>query len=839
MQEETMGRMRLFFGCAPEADCVGQMLHQAQERFHAGERVVCYYTRDPAPRLERRLRTLARVYYVSAADFKRRGVRVLVILDIAQFCKGSKLEALKAVMDAGVDIYAAVYLTQLSGMRERLAELDNVRGAQVPDELFDGADEVHFVEREARFTDTRAEAARLAFLRDAALRRMAERADRRMQHRHTGVDPFEHVLVCLSPAPSNTRVLRSAARMARALGARFTALYVETQMRMGRAARQRLTENIAYARQLGASVVNVYGADVPLQVAEYAKIARVTKILIGRSYSTSSRMNNTAHRLLEYAPDIEVYIIPDEHTAPRPLSLTVSVPKPQIHFADLAFAIGVLVLCTLIGIVMSRMHLSLMNIAAVYMLGVVAIAWRFSHPVLSVVWVIPAFLSLTSFFDVPYLRGGRISPEAASILIILTTAAFITGVVVDRSNRLAGAAAKNAYNTGVLLSAGQTLSAAQNMTEIARAAMRSVQNLLGCAMLFCYKNADGAYVFETMDEDERPIAEERLGFTEYGAAKYAFENREPAGCGTQNFRYAKARYVPLADDEGVNAVIGMFSDMQIGGTDTSLLDSLFLQISLTLERYQTDKKREQAMIAAENEMLRANLLRAISHDLRTPLTGILGSAGLLMSPLAPRVRDELVQDIYQDAQWLVNLVENVLSVTRMEGGKLALKLTPQILDEIIDEAMTHVAGKSEHPVQRESDGSLLIVRADAQLMTQVLVNLVNNAFGHGGESVHVCVRAYRDGADAVIEVRDDGVGIPDEAKGKVFDLFYTSSEGAGDSRKGLGVGLALCKSIVSAHHGQISVSDAQPHGAVFTIRLAAIDVEGQEENHNECESVGS
>ena len=823
---EASGVLRIFFGCAIEADCVQRMFYEARERQKNGDVCAFLSARESSAKKERRARNMLRADDADPSVLREKNVRVLVVSNLAELCgedDGAHAAAAKIAQlkEAGIDVYAALYLTQIRGVQDRIVDLCTERGgAMVDDELFDEADEIRFVERPPRFTDTRAEAARLEFLREAALRRMAERMDRRRDQ--SAGDHFEHVLVCLSPSPSNERVLRGAARLARSLGARFTALYVETQRIVGRTARVRLQENVSYARQMGATIVNVYGADVPLQIAEYAKIARVTKIILGRA--SSPFYGGTAHRILEYAPDIELYLIPDEPTAPRP-ALSIGKGKPRVHLTDVAFAAGVMVLCTLVGMVMDRMHLSLMNIAAVYMLGVVAVAWRFSHPLLSLLSVIPAYLCLNTYFNVPRIRAGRVPPESLAILLILTTAAFITGTVMDRSNRLASASAKNAYNTSVLLSAGQTMYAAGSLEDIARAAMRSVQNLLGCAMVFAYPGADGKFVYESIDEGGRPLSAQRLNFTECSAAKYAFEHNAPAGRNTQKFRYADAQYVPLADSDGVNAVIGMFGDMDISRTDTSLLDSLLMQISFVLEKYQTDKKREAAALAAENEAMRANLLRAISHDLRTPLTGILGSAGLLMGPLEENVRQELVQDIYQDAQWLVNLVENVLSVTRMEDGRLSINLTPQIIDEIVDEALTHVMSKKT--VKRESDGELLIARADAQLLTQVIVNLVNNAYGHGGENVNVCVRTYKEGDFAVIQVADDGVGVPDEAKQKIFDLFYTTDV-TGDSRKGLGVGLALCRSIIRAHGGTIDVTDASPHGAVFTIRLAAVNVEAQE-----------
>ncbi|MBP3372705.1 MAG: hypothetical protein J6L88_09295 [Clostridia bacterium] len=824
MQENARGVRRWFFGYAQDADCVATMLQEAGDRHLDGAHVAYFAAQEQTDGLHKGFAKFERVQDVNPENLKASGVQVLLVPDAAYFCNLLGEDGIQMILDSGIDIYGVLYLFQLSGMHKRLSSIVEkipVVGAAASDAVFDDAEEIRFVERESHFTDTRAQVNILAALRDAALHRMADRVDRR-QNPKADAKRAEHVLVCISPSPANARVLRSAAQLARSLGARLTALYVETQMRTSQLMRYRLEENINYARSLGASVINVYGADVPLQVAEYAKIARVTKIMIGRTYSSAHAVGMT-HRLLEYAPDVEVYIVPDEYSSPGVTRSEKLFSKPEVHIADLIFCFAVLAICTLIGFVMRQMHLSIMNVAAVYILGVVIVSWRLSHP-LAVVMAVPVYILMHAFFEVP---AGR--PESFAIAVILAGTAIITGAVMDRSNRIASAAAKNAYNTSVLLSAGQIMYGAQDMEQIGHAAMRSVQNLMNCAVLFCYRDASGKECMMYMDHDGREAEPPALDEDAAKAAAYAFSHREAAGRNTQNFKNSAVHFVPLVDDDGVNAVLGMYSDMQISRTDDSLLSSLLLQISVALEKYQTDRKREQATVAAENEMLRANLLRAISHDLRTPLTGIIGSANLLMSDLDEDVKNRLAQDICQDAQWLVNLVENVLSVTRIEDGRLQLHLSPQIAEEIVDEALTHVMAHEKDALKREDEEGFLLVRADPQLLTQVIVNLVNNAFNHGGDNVHVCVRTYLDGDDAVIEVEDDGVGVPDEAKDKIFDLFYTAQEGgAGDRRKGLGVGLSLCKSIIGAHEGTITLTDAVPHGAKFTIRLKAIELMEQE-----------
>ena len=240
-------------------------------------------------------------------------------------------------------------------------------------------------------------------------------------------------------------------------------------------------------------------------------------------------------------------------------------------------------------------------------------------------------------------------------------------------------------------------------------------------------------------------------------------------------------------------------------------------------------EREKRLAEAEMEKMRANLLRAISHDLRTPLTAISGNAGILMenaSVLDAAKRRQLYTSIYDDSMWLINLVENLLSITRMEGGTMQLNMEGELLEEVIGEAMRHINRKaSEHTLSVTQEGDFLLARMDSRLIIQVIINLVDNAIKYTPPGSHIQVRAFRRGDFAVVEIADDGPGIPDSAKERVFDMFYTASNKPADSKRGMGLGLALCRSIVTAHGGQITVSDRIPHGCVFQFTLPIEEVD--------------
>lgn len=223
------------------------------------------------------------------------------------------------------------------------------------------------------------------------------------------------------------------------------------------------------------------------------------------------------------------------------------------------------------------------------------------------------------------------------------------------------------------------------------------------------------------------------------------------------------------------------------------------------------------------ERLRSNLLRAISHDLRTPLTSISGNADVLMEEsnmLSENKKQELYHSIYDDAMWLVNLTENLLSITRIDNGTMRLKMEAQLLEEVFDEAMKHVDRRiKDYKVKVNVADDLLMAKMDVRLIMQVIINIVNNAVKYTPAGTEITLSAVKKGKMVSVSISDTGTGIDDDTKKHLFDMFYTASCGKSDDRRGLGLGLNLCRSIITAHGGTISVTDNSPHGSVFTFTL--------------------
>lgn len=240
------------------------------------------------------------------------------------------------------------------------------------------------------------------------------------------------------------------------------------------------------------------------------------------------------------------------------------------------------------------------------------------------------------------------------------------------------------------------------------------------------------------------------------------------------------------------------------------------------------RESAQAAMQIEKEQLRADLLRSISHDLRTPLTSISGNASNLLSnenEFSQETRMQIYGDIYDDSMWLIKLVENLLSVTRIEDGRMDLRMSAELMDEVIAEAMRHTdRNRDGRKIEVSSDEEFILGKMDARLIVQVVINLVDNAVKYTPEGAQIRIHTGKKDGMVVVSVSDTGPGIPDEQKSKVFEMFYTGTNRAADGRRSLGLGLGLCRSIIRAHGGEIWVSDNKPQGAVFTFTLPAEEV---------------
>lgn len=648
--------------------------------------------------------------------------------------------------------------------------------------------------------------------------------------------PKEHILVCLSSSPSNERIIRMAGKMAQAFCGSLTALYVQTpgDADMNAEDSVRLQANMRLGQQLGAEIVTTHGEDVATQIAEYVRLSDVIKIVIGRSGVQRRHFwsePTLTERLITLAPDVDIHIIPDvdaykSYRGKRLLTIRLAFPTAW----DLLLTIGILATATVIGWAFLRLGFANANIIMVYLLGVLLTSAFTSGYTCGVLSAFLSVLLFNYFLTEPRLSLVAYGSKYPITFAVMFAAALLTGTLAAKLKAHAQLSARDAYRTKLLFDMNRQLQKAETPEEVYRMTATQIQKLMQRDVLIYPAQgnalldgniypADGSSPYSIPDTD-----------LEQNVVQWVWQNRKRAGATTQNFPKAKRLYLAIRTGQQIYGVVGipMEKQTQPDAFTSSILFSILGECSLALDNLRNAREKEEAAVLAKNEQLRANLLRSISHDLRTPLTSISGNADTLLHSydvLDEQTRKQIFTDIYDDAQWLTGLVENLLSITKIVDGSVKLSLSDQVVDDIISEALRHIDRRAaEHHITVDCGDVLLLVRMDAGLIMQVLINLVNNAVKYTLVGSNIQITAIPRENMAEICVSDNGPGIPNELKERVFEMFFTGGNPIGDSRRSLGLGLTLCQTIVHAHHGEMMLKDNSPHGCIFSFTIPLSEV---------------
>ena len=541
-------------------------------------------------------------------------------------------------------------------------------------------------------------------------------------------------------------------------------------------------------------------------------------------------------KLIDHAPEMEIYIIPDSQMGPEVIrKWNRLAQKNAFSFKAAVKSAGILFAASAVGWLFEKRKLTDANIITVYILGVLLISivtegwfYSFSSTIASV-------LIFNFLFTAPRFTLRAYDRSYPFTFAVMFLAALITGSLASRLKQHAGQAARDAYRLKVLLDTNQLLQQAKGKTEILEGAAQQIVKLLKReTVIYDVKDGKLEHPLRRVPQGEEDITIEDEACEEQAAA-WALENNRHAGTGTDHFKQAKRQYLAIRVNSTVYGVVGIMIQKQpLDAFENSVLLSILGECALALENDKNVREKEEAAILAKNEQLRANLLRTISHDLRTPLTSISGNANNLLyneSCLDAQMRRQIYGDIYDDSMWLIDLVENLLSVTRIEEGRMQIRQSAELVDEVIKEALKHTGqSRTGRTIKVEEEDELILAKMDARLIVQVLINLIGNAVKYTPQGTDITVRVKKEKAEnaersqVIISVCDLGNGIPDDRKERVFDMFYTGSDQVADSRRSLGLGLGLCRSIINAHGGKIWISDNIPHGAVVTFTLPAEEV---------------
>lgn len=785
----------------------------------------------------------------------QRHPQLIVIEDLSHWnadaCRHMKrYQDIEELRKAGIDVYTTLDIHHIESIQDTVFSiLGTSVPERIPDRVFDQADQVEFIDLEPqrlrqRLMDGQKEArlegcslSQLSALREVGLRRCADRAALYTQEKmQTEYRTHEHILVCLSSAPSNEKIIRTAARMAGAFRCGFTALFVETKAFQWMNARdkQRLQGNMRLAQQLGASIETVYGDDVADQIAEFSRLSGVTKIVLGRSgipHRLLLRKPSLTERLIELTPELDIHIIPDNgvnrllDTKHREV-----MHMPSISVLDLLKSAGILILVTLIGLLFYNFGFTEANIITLYILGVMLISVYTRSSICSLVASIASVLTFNFLFTVPRFTLQAYDSEYPITFLVMFLASLLTGSLASKLKSHAKRSAQVAWRTKLLFETSQNLQRAHTQEEIISVTAKQLLKIFQRDIVVYSIDEKGLLEPEIFLVDEAASPQRYTTAKEREVAQWVLSNNKRAGAGTETLPDARCTYLSIRTGERVYGVVGIAaSDKPLDSFESSILLSVLGECALALENQKNVEEKEAAAVLAKNEQLRANLLRSISHDLRTPLTSISGNASNLLSngPLFDaKTKEQMYADIYDDAMWLINLVENLLSVSRLEQGRMNLRLTTELIDEVVAEALRHINRKrAEYHFHVQSSDDYLLAQMDAKLIVQVLINILDNAMKYTPPGSDIDIGWKQEGTFIYISVADNGPGIPDQAKPHIFDMFYSASNQIADSRRSMGLGLALCKSIVNAHGGEIVVSDHKPHGSIFTFSVPAGEVE--------------
>ena len=611
-----------------------------------------------------------------------------------------------------------------------------------------------------------------------------------------------NVLICLSASKYNSRVIDKGAQIAKLNHASMSAVFVQTPKYEGLSAASKncLRENIKYAESKGAKVTILYGQDVLPQLVEYVGVSQVSCVVLEKSL---------AKQALFKLHDIDVYSVNYPQDYRRLFYFDFN--SFNLSLKDMLKMILILVLCTLIGKGFMHFQFLITTPIMIYILGIVFVSIWTSGYIYSLLASLFSVLCFNFFFTYPYFSLLS-DPSYITTYIVMFVVAMSSSSLMSRLKKQSFENAKQVYRTQVLLEMSQLLQKANDVNAIYASMLKQLHKLLDTDLVL-YPHND-----EPILLGQCPL--------ETDIVAWIYENRHEAGKTTSYHGDSMCLYLPINGTHEVFGVVGIVLKDKIDPFEKNLWIAILDECGMALEKEMIRLENLKIEQQAKQEALRADLLRMISHDLRTPLTSISGNAGLLLendSAFTLEKKKELYQDIYNDAMWLYDLVENLLFITRIENGTMQLNLQPEMIEDIFREAIHHLGrNKRKHNISMHLEDDLLMANMDARLIIQVLVNLMNNAIKYTPENSNISLNAKRVEDKILIEVQDDGNGVlhPDQ----LFEMFYTENNRGGDTRRGMGLGLSLCKSIIQSHGGTIWVENVTPHGACFKFLLEAVEV---------------
>lgn len=871
-EEGASGKLKIFIGAAPGVGKTYEMLQSAHARCKAGIDVVVGFVETHG-----RAETEALVRGLEVVPRKRLEYRGQIVeeldLDavIARRPKIALVDELahtnaagsrhpkryldvEELLSHGIDVYTAVNVQHIESLNDVVAQITHVRVREtVPDSIFDRADAIELIDltpddliqrlREGKvYVPKQAERAlehyfspgNLTALRELALRRTAERVDEQLlthMQANAIAGPWaagERILVCISEDPRAAGLVRYTKRLADRLHAPFTAISFETRrsLQLSDEERDRLADTLRLAESLGGEALTIpaVGRRIADDVINFAQGNNVTQIVIGKS--TRSRWfemtrGSVVHDLVRRAGNISVHVIPGDdlpdEAAPKTAVQTAARSEP---FNPLPYlkSLGI-VLVGLGAAVLLQPRFGIENVDLVLLTAVVAVAVRYGlWP--SLLASLVASLAYNFFFLPPVYTFTITDPTNVAAFFFFMLIAILVSNVAARVRTQADAAIGRIRTTEQLYAFSRKLAGTATLDDVLWASAYQTALMLKVRVVLLLPE-DGVL---TVKSGYPP--EDQLDQADLAAANWAWSNDRSAGRGSDTLPGAKRLFLPMRTGRGPIGVIGIDNDRTgplLTPDQRRLLDALVDQGALAIERVLLVEDMDRVKRTVESERLRSALLTSISHDLKTPLASVLGAASTmrdLAGALSDAEKRDLLATVIDESERLNRFIANLLDMTKLESGAIVPNTALHDLGEIVGSALRRASKiLTAHEVELVLAADLPMLELDAVLFEQVLFNLLDNAAKYSLPETTIAIKSRRERDQVVLEIADEGAGIPPDELESVFDKFYRAQKGD-HVRPGTGLGLAISRGFVEAMRGTIAAANRNDRsGAVLTIRL--------------------
>lgn len=860
-ERATRGKLRIYFGASAGVGKTYAMLNAARKLVAEGKQVLVGVVEThgradtqsaldglellPFKQITYRDKSLAEFDIDAALE---RHPPLILIDELAHSnAPGSRhpkrWQDVEELLDAGIDVFTTLNVQHLESLNDVVGGITSIRVAEtLPDSVFDKAEEVVLVDLPADellarlkagkvYKATQAERAARNFfrkgnliaLRELALRRTADRVENdvqvyRIEKSISKVWKTDaSLLACIGPRAGAEQIVRSSARLANQLNTDWFVVYVETPQlqRLPSSQRERILKTLKLAEELGATTAILTGSDIAREIVNYARSKNLSKIIVGRGHKTWPWLTPHNKRISRFAPDMDLIEIGQgdgEQFGP----LRESAEEKVFYGSHLRYlwATGASLLTALIATPLIR-WLDLANIVMLFLLTVVLVAVRFGRgpAVVSAVISVIAF----DFFFVP----PRFSFAVSDVQYLITFAVMLTvGLVIGQLTAglrfQARVSVHRESRSRALYEFARALSGVLATEQIFETTRSHLERTFRAIVLLLLPDSEGRL---------QPPTGQAPDTLDVAIAQWSFDRATPAGIGTDTLPNSNFFYLPLIAPMRTRGVLALQPEGRrwiLIPEQRQQLDTFAALAAIALERVHYIEVAQKALIGIESERLRNSLLAALSHDLRTPLTSLVGLSESLTRAKPPLAdaQQSVAEALHNEALRMSNLVVNLLDMARIQSGEIKLNLQWQFLEEVVGSALrASSAFLARHAIETRLAADLPLIQIDAVLIERVLCNLLENATKYTPADSKIIIAAEVNGKMLDIAVRDNGPGLP---AGKEDSLFEKFTRGEKESTTpGVGLGLAICKSIVQVHGGKIRAGKAPEGGAaiIFSIPL--------------------